>query len=103
MKQHRQSTRYNSRLAALARMRDARIDRALTAHESARIRYLWASDPRPPKTEIARLVGVSVYAVQQAIAGRTPNLYRGTGAIDPIEYARAACRAQIAAIYGRPV
>lgn len=86
MRQLQQTARHNQRQMAAARLK--RVDRPLTAKEIARIRSLWScADLRVSQDEIARVLGVSKYAVQQAIAGRTPNLYRGSNGIDPIAFA----------------
>lgn len=100
MSQKRQSVDYNLREAQLARAheqrvrtlakaRAARIERQLTVQEVARIRSLWGcADVRVSQHEIARMMGVSEYAVQQAIAGKTPNIYAGSGTDALIAHAR---------------
>lgn len=103
MRQKRQSVDYNLReeqlararktkLDTLAKARAARVERQLTPQEIARIRSLWGcAEVRVSQSEIARMLNVSEYAVQQAIAGKTPNLYAGSGSDALIAHAQT-CR-----------
>lgn len=104
MRQKRQSVDYNLReeqlararetkLRTLAKARAARVERHLTPQEIARIRSLWGcADIRVSQHEIARMMGISEYAVQQAIAGKTPNLYAGSNGTEAlIAYGREHC------------
>lgn len=75
----------------LVKARAARVERQMTPAEIARIRSLWGcTDVRISQHEIAKIMGVSEYAVQQAIAVGSCNIYaKGSGTDALIAYGKA--------------
>lgn len=100
------SRAHKTQADVMAKARAARIERKLTPQEIARIRSLWGcADIRVSQHELARMMGISEYAVQQAIAGKTPNLYAGSdGTSALIAYGRQHCptNQRIRAIMEKP-